>query len=270
MHDPIAELERYATSPLARSPLPAAEVRRLGTRRRRRRNAAGALGAFVAVAAIGTPAFVHASGTLHGEPSLAADGPTTARPVVWRTSIPHGFPLTDGLPTRNERTGTPVRTVPGFDSESVGPCGATPWSPTAPTEALEGIRAVYSGTEGGSARTLALYPDDQRATRALAAIEQSARTCEPGTADPRIAAEVLPSALGQASLTWINRWSDADGPTGEGSLHEVVQVGNALLLTSTTLMGAGDPAVVGRAVDTEEQHTAAVVGAMCVFAGGAC
>src|SRR3954464_2080343 len=125
MHDPIAELERYATSPLSRSPLPAAEVRRLGTRRRRRRNAAGALGALVAVAAIGGT-LGHASGTRQGEPTLAADAPSDVRPVAWRTSIPRGFPLADGLPARNARTGTPVRTMPGFDSESVGPCGTSP------------------------------------------------------------------------------------------------------------------------------------------------
>lgn len=270
MHDPVDELERYAASTLSRIPLPAAEVRRLGTRRRRRRNAAGAVGAFVAVAAVAVPASLHASGTAGDGDVLAADGPASARPVTWRTSIPRTFPLTEGMPARNERTGRRVRTAPGFDSESVGPCGTTPWSPTQPAKAIQGIQAVYSGTEGGSARTLALYDDPEQAGRALDAIEEAARTCDPGTEDPRIAAAVLPSALGEDSLAWINRWADADGPTGEGNLHEVVRVGNALLLTSVTLMGAGDPGVVDRAARTEAQQTHAVVEAMCAFASDPC
>ena len=55
MPDPIDELENFST-PGLRGPLPAAEVRRRGTRLRRRNNALAAIGGVAAVAIIATAA----------------------------------------------------------------------------------------------------------------------------------------------------------------------------------------------------------------------
>jgi len=261
MRDPIDELEDFTMDGLGRDPLPAAEVRRRGTRMRRRQAALAAVGGIAAVGVIAAPILAVTAGSGPEEVQ-----PAPAPAVSWLERVPEGFPLTDGMPETNGHDGSPVTAEPGFAQEVPGPCGTEPWTPERPVPAVDGRQAIYTGeSEGGEARTLAVYADDRSAQEALDAIDEAVATCDPGSGGTVITASELPSDLGEESLVWMNAWGDRSGPTGDAHLHQVVRVGNALLLTSTFFGGAGDPAVVEATAADEAADAAGVIAAMCVF-----
>ena len=68
MSDPIRDLENLKHEGMNVNPLPASEVRRRGTRMRRRNNAIAAVGALAVVAVVATPLAVVARGGDHAEP----------------------------------------------------------------------------------------------------------------------------------------------------------------------------------------------------------
>src|SRR4051794_2663009 len=94
--DFLAELENFSTPGPTMTPLPASEVRRRGTRMRRRNNALATLGGVAAVAIIATPIALAATG--------GPQGPSPAPPVAsqpaggWQQRVPADFDIT-ALPT---------------------------------------------------------------------------------------------------------------------------------------------------------------------------
>src|SRR6476620_11217103 len=95
MSDPIRDLEDLKHEGMNVNPLPAAEVRRRGTRLRRRNNALAAVGALAVVAVIATPLAVVARGGDHAGPG-PVDTPSPTRTVQgeWLQTIPGDFDLT--------------------------------------------------------------------------------------------------------------------------------------------------------------------------------
>ncbi len=242
-------------------PLPATEVRRRGDRLRRRNTALAVAGGTVAaMTAIGVPvALSQDGGSDRDSLPIATDGPSTDA-VAWRTTVPAGFPLTDGMPDTNVLSGTPVEARPGYEPQAPGPCAGPAWDVTG---ALDSLQAVFQDTEGGIDRTVSVFPDDEAARDRVRTFEEQARTCS----DPRVSTDVLGGTDGESdqALVFVNAWDD-----GTGYLHRVVRVGNAVLYTTTFFNGAGDPAVVAETAGRTDADSQVVVDAMCTFAADPC
>lgn len=242
-------------------PLPASEVRRRGDRRRRRTTAlAVAGGALAAVAVVGVPLALATEGDDRTrDDSMVATDPSPA-PVQWRTEVPEDFPITGGLP-QDDPDRIDVRS--DYLPQAVGPCASGAWDVGG---ALDVLSAVYTDpSEGGLDRVVSVFEDDDTAARRLDRLREEVETCEPQS-QPRVSARLLVSDLGEQSVVFVNRYDD----TGEGILHEAVRVGNAVLYSTSTFLGAGDPAVVEEMRELEQQRSAAAVTAMCVFAADPC
>lgn len=242
-------------------PLPATEVRRRGDRLRRRNTALAVAGGTVAaMTAIGVPvALSQDGGSDRDSLPIATDGPNTDA-VAWRTTVPAGFPLTDGMPDTNVLSGTPVEARPGYEPQAPGPCAGPAWDVTG---ALDSLQAVFQDTEGGIDRTVSVFPDDEVARDRVRTFEEQVRTCS----DPRVSTDVLGGTDGESdqALVFVNAWDD-----GTGYLHRVVRVGNAVLYTTTFFNGAGDPAVVAETASRTDADSQVVVDAMCTFAADPC
>jgi hypothetical protein len=250
MPDPIDELEGFTMSTV--NPLPPGDVRRRGDRIRRRNNAVAAIGGLVVIAAIATPLAVIAGH--HG----SSDSVPPTRTVEWTHTVPAAFPLTDGMPAATQ-------TRPGFEQQDVDVCANQAWSTDGATDARQ---ATYTGeTEGGSDRVLAVYPTERDAELALEALDANTQACAAETEDAKQRwVTVVPSDVGQGSLTYANHMSDA----GDMFVVQVVRVGNALLRDTTYAMGGGDPQVVQQTADLLEENSAEVVASMCVFSATPC
>lgn len=257
--DPFESFKAAMTTDLR--PLPAPEVRRRGDRLRRRNTAlAVAGGTIAAVAAIGVPVALLQGGPTDGDSGLlATQGPDTDA-VAWRTDVPEDFPVTGGFP--GPEAGGRTTTGP-YQAQAVGPCAGPAWDVSA---ALDSLAAVYQDpSEGGLDRVIAVFADDEQAAARLAELEDAVGACEP-QGRPAVSAVLLPSDLGEESVVFVNRYDQ----TGEGILHQAVRVGNAVLYSTSTFLGAGDPAVVEQTRELEQDRSAGVVAAMCLFAADPC
>lgn len=249
-HDPFETFKAAMSTDLR--PLPATEVRRRGNRLRRRNTALAVAGGTVAaMTAIGVPIAL-TQGNGPDTDGLVATDP----PVVWRTEVPRDFPITRGLPE-------PAQILDEHQPQAVGPCAGPAWDVSG---ALDSLQAIYTDpSQGGLDRTLSVFPDDTAAAAALAGLRDQVETCEP-QGRPRVEAEVLVSDLGEESLVFVNRYVD----TGEGFLHEAVRVGNAVLYSTSSFNGAGDPAIVEQTRELEQERSAEVVTEMCAFSADPC
>ena len=243
-------------------PLPAAEVRRRGTRMRRRRTALTTIGAVAAVAVIATPIAMAANGSNTGGHTPDPAGTPTATHVTWVTTIPDNFPLTTGLPQTNGHDGSPVTAHGSYEQQSVDACADEGWTIA---EATDVRQAIYTGeSEGGQSRTLALYETDSAATRALSALTERVEECATARAGRGRHAEVVRAATDTLA------YADQVSAAGDMFVHRVVRIGNALLLDSTYAMGGGDPRVVRQTADLLEETSAEVIDRMCAFAADPC
>ncbi|PVG84744.1 hypothetical protein DDE18_03865 [Nocardioides gansuensis] len=272
MPDPIFdELTRELPQPA----LPAAEVRRLGDRRRRRTRAATALAAVAAVAAIAAPVALSAGGG-----GRAIDPVETPSPHEWVITIAEDFPLTDGMaldPAIPAQTGpldpAEAESLQRLDALlSLHPCGDRQPAWTI-EDSLDGAWAAWSdGKSGGEFRTLAVYRDGASAEEALARVRKEVETCpaaEPGAA--AIQPVPLASAAGEESFAYVDHYLDKDGPTGMGTVYLLVRVGNALLLHQTYHEGTGQLArVMQAAVDDLQARSEPVVRSLCVYSEDGC
>jgi hypothetical protein len=243
-------------------PLPAAEVRRRGDRLRRRNTALAVAGGTVAaMTAIGVPiALTQTGGSSDGDAGLVATQGPSADAVEWRTDVPEGFPVTGGFP--GPEAGGRTTTGP-YQAQAVGPCAGPAWDVSG---ALDSLAAVYQDpSEGGLDRVVAVFADDEEASARLAELARQVETCEP-QGQPPVSAEPLPSDLGEESVVFVNGYDE----TGEGFLHQAVRVGNAVLYSTAYFNGAGDSAVVEQTRELEQDRSAEVVTAMCVFAADPC
>jgi hypothetical protein len=261
MPDPIEELENFTSPGLTMTPMPASEVRRRGTRLRRRNTALATVAGVAAVAVIATPLAVAAGG--HNSSNPQPVPPATQQATEWVTTIPADFPLTDGMPEKNGHDGSPVTARDTYEPQAVDVCeGGEGW---APDGAKDVSQATYTGeSEGGQDRTLALYGDDGAATATLTSLTAQVEACAASSAGKNRSAEVVASDAD--SLSYVDHMSDA----GDMFVHTVQRVGNALLLDSTYAMGGGDPQVVQQTVNLLTDKSAGVLDAMCAFAPDPC
>ncbi|KQW49916.1 hypothetical protein ASC77_25765 [Nocardioides sp. Root1257] len=254
MPDPIDELENFSTPGLTMNPLPASEVRRRGTRMRRRNHAIAAIGGVAAVAIIATPLAMAASNTrTDTNPPVTNPSPS----VTWVTAIPADFPLASGLPRATAQD--PYEAQADADA-----CDGLGWSPDGPPAAVDVQQVVQTENEGGVDRALAVYADADAATQARLALEARVQECATAT-DGKARSTELVSSDG-SSLVYLDHVSDA----GDMFEHRALQVGNALLLDTVYSLGGGDPTVVQRNLQAIERLSAPAVDAMCVFSADPC
>jgi len=248
MRDPLDELENFATPGLTMDPLPASEVRRRGSRMRRRNHALAAIGGVAAVAIIATPLAMAASGNrTDTTPPVTTQSPSPS--VTWVQEIPADFPLADGMP----RAAAQDRYEAQSDADA---CNGLGWSPDGPPAAVEVQQVHQTENEGGVDRALAVYADEDAASQARLSLEARVQECATATdGKARYTEDVSSDA---SSLFYVDHVSEI----GEMYTHQVVQVGNALLLTTVYSLGGGDPAIVQRTVDLIEEKSAPVVDAM--------
>lgn len=255
--------ENFDPQDLEVTPLPAAEVRRLGDRRRRRRAAVATMTAAAAVAVIAV-----------GATSLSGPGPGTAPPVTppspspdvvtWQTDIPSDFPIDRGL---RSPEGDPIA-GPGPRAGGITPLdvcagdgasGPSLW----PDDHVDRIAASATGPEFLDARELITLPDADAAAAVLTTIEQEVTRCS-GDGDAVWTVHDVPG-VGDQSLT-VSRTFE---PWLGGDVYQLTRVGAAVLavdrggeydLTSTVPHGIEDVSAT----------SAALVGAMCVFSADGC
>ncbi|GAW52196.1 MULTISPECIES: hypothetical protein [unclassified Nocardioides] len=257
MRDPIEELENFTSPGLTMTPIPASEVRRRGTRLRRRNTALATIGGIAAVAVIATPLAVLAS----NHSSKADVEPATD----WHQTIPADFPLTAGMPNGSTQS----------DASGVDPietCGNVAWSAEGTTRPVDIVGATYGepGSEGTQSRTLALYADDTTAASALAQLRDTVVNCpeDPNGSGAPLVNEVVELAAGSdTSLFFTNQAKDGD-LLYDLTAYEAVRSGNALYL-ATSFSSAGGSQNVG-ALDRLDRASQPVVDQMCVFSADGC
>jgi hypothetical protein len=275
MPDPIQDLQSFHPGGLDVNPLPASEVRRRGDRRRHRNNALAAIGALAAVAVIATPLAVVARGGDHAAP-MPADPPSPTRTADngdWLRTIPAGFDLT-ALP------GDATYTFTAQDA-SVGDeltlCGVPTFStrsgaPVGPALDTRGAGYGEQGTESSEGRTLALYPSDRVAEKALDAIRHGVEACPVetrGSGAPLVQDSVDADLATDDSFVFTRQSRMDKDLYADLTVYQVARVGNALYL-ATTHTSAGGPQVVDAEVQRMARASAPVLSDMCVFAADPC
>jgi hypothetical protein len=276
MSDPIRDLENLKHEGLNVNPLPASEVRRRGTRMRRRNNALATVGALAVITVIATPLAVMARGGDHAEPGPVdspSPSPTQTEQAGWKQTVPASFDLT-ALPG-----GATFRYTARDDSviDDLTLCGRPTFStrsndPVGP--ALDTAGATYgeAGTESSSGRTLALYSSDKLAAKTVEAIRHGVDVCptetEPGRA-PLVYAAVDTELPTDDSYVFTEQSKMDKDLYADLTVFQVARVGNAVYL-ATSHTSAGGAQVVDGEVRRLAEWSAPVLSDMCVFAAEPC
>ena len=252
-------------------PLPASEVRRRGTRMRRRNNALAAVGGVAAVAL-----HRHAAGDGGHRATAPTPRPPVTQPVPGRVGARRSRPTsrsTDGMPdgaTAMDRR--PYGT--GSTSAARTPAARSRTAPERPTSPAQ--PSTRPSSEGAEARTLALYPDDAAAIAATVALQELVADCGTdanGAGDPA-------AQRGRMPATWAatRRWSSpsrrraATACSYDLTAMVVVRTGNAVYVVEQPHAAPAATQVVdaGRRTGSSRRSPAPVVDAMCVFAADPC
>ncbi|GAA4675612.1 hypothetical protein [Nocardioides nanhaiensis] len=285
--DPIDRLAHFDQTPGdedAVHPLPAAEVRRLGDRRRRRTQGLVAAGAAAAVLAIAVPLTVVGGG--QGAPSPApapsqtptqepspdpSELPTAADPVPNGQIDLDGLDLTAGMSTNDD--GSPAQI--GIDGVGVGPlapCSTGPTEPEeqTPAEPVQRLTAEVSGPEYSEAREVRVYETVEEATAVLDAVVADAGTCpRQDVGGTGWLLEVDDGGLPGDSRLLVRTY-EQDGTTPPGAQWwQLTRVGRALVLASTGgefLPGPG----LEQGVAEDTADLVPVVETVCSAQGGGC
>lgn len=276
MSDPIDQLRSLTTSGVDVDPLPAAEVRRRGDRRRRRTHALATVGGVVAVAAVVAPLALGVRGAERSAPPPAgpASSSTTRADTEWRQRIPADVDLT-ALPAAATFSYT-ARDAAVIDDLTL--CGVPVFSPAsgdpvAPAVDTAGAEYADPGTENSLARTLALYADDELAGDALAAIESGVRSCPLERQDPGLPLVHQPvdtELASDDSFVFTQQARLEDGSLADLTVVQVARIGNALYLADVHT-SAGGPQVVDAEVRRLAELSAPVISDLCVvFSGQGC
>jgi hypothetical protein len=252
--DPIRDLEDFGTGGLSVTPLSPAEVRRLGDRRRSRRNAAVAAGAVAALVAIATPfAFLGGGGEPH--PTPPATSPTGL------TQIPKDFPLDRDAFVWDGAAGEGHVLGPGADVDisRAAPCGV---DALRSTHTLDRLGYETSAPEFVDRRELLLFDDEQVAKDAISAARSAILDCPSDTVENgiKLTWRIETADTGQDSVTF------SQGVAGQvmgGATYQYTRVGRAVLMVQWASEGGGDAA--GQTAITKQ-----VVPAMCIFSDGPC
>jgi hypothetical protein len=268
--DPLEQLARFGTGGAA-SPLPPAEVRRLGDRRRARRTAVSAVAGVVAVVAVAIPLGLYAAHDDSARPLPPAGSPTatsTSPAPARHMTIPEGFPLDHGLVPASpadhllgDVTG-PTRTDLGILPIDV--CGPVTWSPQ-PGDRLD---LTFRNASIEESRALALYADAATAARQVARFRDAVTRC------PATAAATVTLRATALEADHVTAWTRST-PAGRFDSAVVVAVGRAVLLVTSggPAEGAHITADAGyrKQAETEVDGAAAWLAPhMCTFAGHEC
>jgi len=275
MSDPIRDLENLMHEGIDVNPLPASEVRRRGTRLRRRNNALAAAGALAVVLVVASPIAVLARGGDHADrvPVAPSPGQDRTSDTAWKQEIPAGFDLT-ALP-QGQSFRFQARAYSVVDDLTL--CGRPTFStgsndPVGPALDTRGATYAEAGTDGNLGRTLALYPSDKVAAKALDAVRYGVESCptdQQANGAPLVYATVDTDVPADESFVFTEQAQMDKDLLSDLTLWQVARVGNALYL-ATDHTSAGGPQVV----DSQVQHlatlSAPVLSDMCVFAAEPC
>jgi len=259
MRDPLDELENFSTPGLAMNPLPASEVRRRGTRMRRRNNALAAIGGVAAVAIIATPlAMAATSDRTDTTPPPATRSPSPT--ATWVQEIPSDLDLTVDM---GDAQTTVTTTRDPVADENI--CGVGWYFSPQPTDQLS-ASMENEGSEGGHDRHLVVFEDADQAQAAMQQFEAAPTSCDGVYSDEGNAYEMFPAEAGASSAdessAWVQGLHDETGLTGEGYVTVAQRVGNAILLDKAVSMGVGDESVRQDGVDNFVERDQQVVDAM--------
>lgn len=280
MPDPIEDLEHFNDQGLNVNPLPAAEVRRRGTRMRRRNNVVAAIAGVAAVALVAVPLGLYAAGGdgRATEPMPAPPGPSRtsdASATDWLQEVPASFPLTEGFPATNASDGSPVTVSdePGLDAIRL--CGVPAWSTTSagPIQAKDAAGVSYAGeSEDSRARTLAVYENDHAAEQALAGLRSALENCPVDRTGSRAPQQydVSDADLGDEAFSFTQRSRDGAGFLGDLSVYQVVRVGNAVYLATYYGQGGANDQVIAHTRQLMNVDSAPVISDLCLFAAEPC
>lgn len=246
--DPLQQLADFGTGGPV-NPLPAAEVRRLGDRRRARRTAVAAVAGVTAVLAVAVPAGLYAARDDGSQPPDVVETPTV-------TSIPEGFPL-----DRNAYEFGPDGTREGpsaeVEVERALPCDA---EPLGSASELDRLAFVNGGGEFTDSRELLLFDDETAAREVLDETRRTVEGCDDDQNDGiRLTWRTENADTGQDSVTFIQGVPGAMG----GTTYQYTRVGSAILTVQWASEGGGDLA-------EQTAITKAIVPDMCVFTAEGC
>lgn len=299
MSDPLARLRTGDSGNRAALTATAAEIRRRGDRRRRRRATGVAVGATIALTAavIALPASILGTGD-DGRPQPGAPGtslsqapptspPTsapssatpdaTAPPITeGRGEIPSDFPLLEGWPDSNGAELEPGwgRQGPsadlGYAELEFGACGEP--LPLPPVTGR--LQAAYLDAEDFRGRQLLSFAGAEEAVAFVGEVAEFYSSCpEEVQGDSVSIYTVVPTQVGGQSLA-IGRTSTINGePSFPLIVVQVVRLGRSVLLDYTYGEGTGgsDPAAAIRErADFMAVNAAEVVAAMCAFTAAGC
>ena len=284
MSDPIDDLENFNSEGLPVNPLAPSEVRRLGDRMRRRRNATAVVAGVAAVAVIAAPIALFASRDNSSSPSPAppATSPTGSPDVDETTppspepvaslvkEIPEGFPLAAGWPDDDQAesedqglTGPNRR----LDSLLLEQCGNAFEEP----EYVDRLRANWTNPEDYRDRQLTTYADAGAAVDAVSSLTDFYRACpeeeEFSDGYTRIR-EVRRTQVGGESWALVQHLEFQGAPAIGLHIVQVIRLGRAVLIDT-----AANEGMIGEAdsqVDFMTSATAEPVSRMCAFTEAGC
>lgn len=284
MSDPIHDLENFNSEGLPVNPLAPSEVRRLGDRMRRRRNATAVVAGVAAVAVIAAPIALYAGrddrSAPNPEPGPASS--TTASPDVVETTpptpepvralvkeIPEGFPLAVGWPdddqAESEEQGLtgPNRKL---DSLLFEMCGNTFDDPPY----VDRLRANWTNPEDYRDRQLTTYADAGAAVDAVSSLTDFYRACpEEEVSDGYTRVRTVQrTQVGGESWALAQHLEFEGAPAISIYVVHVIRLGRAVLIDTSASEGSKgdiDVTIAGMTTNTVEP-----VSRMCVFTEAGC
>jgi hypothetical protein len=283
MSDPIKDLENFNSEGLPVHPLAPSEVRRLGDRMRRRRNAAAVVAGVAAVAVIAAPVALFAGRDNSTAPapappsstSTSADVDVTTPPSpepirVLVKEIPDGFPLAAGWPdddlAESEKDG---RTGPDrkLDSLQFTLCDTTFDDP----EYVDRLRANWTNPEDYRDRQLTTYADADQAVAAVKALADFYRACprgQEGGDGYTPVSEVRRTQVGGESWALMKGYEFAGAPAIGLEILHVIRLGRAVLVDR--ISGEGMISDVELPLQAMTSASEVPVSRMCAFTEAGC
>jgi hypothetical protein len=253
--DPIRDLENFGTGGVPVTPLSPAEVRRLGDRRRTRRNAVVAAGTVAAIAAIATPLAFLGGGS--GEP--APTPPATSSSGL--TQIPRDFPLDRGafIWEGGGSEGRVLGPGPDVDISRAAPCGV---DALRSDNTLDRLGYETTAPEFADRRELLLFDDERVAEEAISAARRAVEDCPTETLDDgiKLTWQTDTADTGQDSVTFSQ---GVAGQVRGGATYQYTRVGRAVLVIEWAGEGGGD-------VAEQTAITLQIAPAMCIFSTSPC
>lgn len=247
--DPLQQLADFGTGGPV-NPLPAAEVRRLGDRRRARRTAVSAVAGVTAVLAVAVPAALYAARDGGSRPPEVVETPTV-------TSIPDDFPL-DRKAYAFGPDGDRQGPAAGVEVQHALPCDAEPIA-----SAPELDRLAFSNSGEGDftdSRELLLFDDEATARSVLEETRRAVESCDDQAQDGiQLLWRLETADTGHDSVTFTQGVPNELG----GATYQYTRVGSAILTVQWASEGGGD-------VAEQTEITRAIVPDMCVFTAEGC